>query len=210
LSPAELLPVKLFFLLFSLFFTGLIFSYLYNGAMQSTRRRDLKIKVNQRIDELDEMTTRKWGSGAVPEVSLDYGLKGHVGGRANYLKEEIQINYYLLDKYEDDYIQQTIGHEYAHLVAFKVYGRSILGKPHGKAWKYVMRCLGMEPKRCHNYETKAARRTRTHSCECNRCGKKYELSTIRYNRILRGYNYYHPKCGGKIEPVMVEGPKMYS
>mgnify|MGYP003139906141 CR=1 FL=1 len=83
--------------------------------MQSTRRRDLKIKVNQRIDELDEMTTRKWGSGAVPEVSLDYGLKGHVGGRANYLKEEIQINYYLLDKYEDDYIHQTIGHEYAHL-----------------------------------------------------------------------------------------------
>ena len=178
--------------------------------MQSTRRRDLKIKVNQRIDELDEMTTRKWGSGAVPEVSLDYGLKGHVGGRANYLKEEIQINYYLLDKYEDDYIEQTIGHEYAHLVAWKYFGRAVIGKPHGRHWKAIMRSLGLEPKRCHNYETKAARRTRTHSCECSRCGKRFELSTIRFNRILRGTRYLCPKCKGRIEPVMIEGPKMYS
>lgn len=170
-----------------------------------TRRQELKEKVNARIDKLIEMAIAKWGKSGVVYPTLTYGLKGHVGGRANYIREEIQINYYLLNKYEDHYIKQTIGHEYAHLVAYKYFGSAVLGKPHGKHWKAVMRSLGLRPDRCHNYETKPARKTRKHSCECNRCGKKYELGTIRYNRILRGtQTYFHPKCGGEIEPTMIK------
>tara|TARA_B100000131_G_scaffold35663_1_gene32651 strand:- start:1505 stop:2080 length:576 start_codon:yes stop_codon:yes gene_type:complete len=155
----------------------------------------LKGRVNERIDELAEITTRKWGSAAVPEVTVTYNLKGHVGGRANYLREEIMINKHLLEKYEDHYIEQTIGHEYAHLVAWKYFGRAVIGKPHGRHWKAIMRSFGLKPNRCHTYETKPARVSRKFLYNCPDCGENITISTVMHNRIRKGRSYIHGKKG---------------
>ncbi len=153
----------------------------------------LKTKVNDRIDGLAEMTTRRWGSAAVPEVTTTYDLKGHVGGRANYMREEIMINMHLLEEYEDHYIKQTIGHEYAHLVAWKFFGRCVIGTPHGRHWKAVMRSFGLEPDRCHTYKTKPARVSRKFLYNCPDCGGNITVSTVMYNRMRKGRTYIHGK-----------------
>ena len=104
-------------------------------------------------------------------------------------------------KSENDYIKNTIGHEYAHLVAFKYFGwKGVEGKPHGRAWKAVMHSFELDPKRCHNYETKPARKTRSRTCHCNVCHEEFKVGSIRYNRIRKGgRNYVHKNCGGTIE-----------
>ena len=160
-----------------------------------TRKNELKKKVNERIDELIEMVVLKWGKAGVVYPTITYKLKGHTGERANYAREEIMVNYYLLDNNEERYLKNTIGHEYAHLVAYKYFGwKAMRGKPHGKHWKAVMRSLGLNPKRCHSYDTKPARKTRKFLYACADCGKDSTISTVMHNRIRKGRVYRHNGC----------------
>ena len=48
---------------------------------------------------------------------LTWDLKGTVGGQAYLNQNMIRINQEALKKYKENYIKQTIGHEFAHLVA---------------------------------------------------------------------------------------------
>ena len=69
----------------------------------------------------------------LPELTWD--LKGTVGGQAYLNQNMIRINMEALQKYKDHYIKQTIGHEFAHLVAYK----ALRHKGHGRSWSRVMR-----------------------------------------------------------------------
>ena len=160
-----------------------------------TRRQELKRKVNERIDELIEMTMKRWGKSGIVYPKVTYKLKGHTAGRASYIKEEVMVNYYLLDNNEEHYLKTTIGHEYAHLVAFKYFGwKAVGGKPHGSHWKAVMRSFGLKPSRCHSYKTKSARKTRKFLYYCPSCEKDANVSTVIHNRIKKGRVYQHRGC----------------
>ena len=60
---------------------------------------------------------------------LTWDLKGTVGGQAYLNQNMIRINQEALKKYKDSYIKQTIGHEFAHLVAYNALGH----RGHGRS-----------------------------------------------------------------------------
>ena len=95
----------------------------------------------------------------------------------------------------DEFIEDTVPHEFAHLVTYALYGtdRDYKGhrrvKPHGSQWQRVMRLLGYKPTRCHNFDVKPARKVASkyrYSCGC----KEYFLTAIRHNKILSGKSSY--------------------
>jgi len=91
--------------------------------------------------------------------TIMYTVKGNMAGWAFYPKWEINLNaFYLLEEF-DDMIGDTIPHEVAHLIASAVYGNTI--KSHGRQWRGVMRSLGLNPKRCHNYKQQDVRSKKT-------------------------------------------------
>ena len=93
---------------------------------------------------------------AYPTVSFD--LRGATAGEAYPTKNHIRLNGQLLNENTDDFVQQTVAHEWAHLAAFNLYKHRI--RAHGPEWKSVMFKLGLDPARCHTYQTQKARRTR--------------------------------------------------
>jgi len=117
---------------------------------------------NQMLDvtEMKERATRKvWM--VLEELNEEYGAEfdfpriewvvcGTTAGKAWLGQWRIQLNEQLCKENIEDFINDTIPHEVAHLIAYKVFGDD----GHGDGWKSVMRALGLNPSRCHNYDTR--------------------------------------------------------
>ena len=106
-------------------------------------------KIRKRLNSLMRLGVKEWGDEIFPIIKYD--LRGQVGGMA-CPPNIIRINLPLLFNNEEDYVLQTIGHEYAHLLTDKVF-KDIYTKPHGQEWKSVMVSFNLKPIRCHNYDT---------------------------------------------------------
>jgi SprT protein len=129
-----------------------------------------------------------------PEILFD--LQGKAAGLLVIHSSgnmKIRYNSGLLKRYGKKFIEQTVPHEVAHLIARRVYGRSI--KPHGKEWQAIMSYFNVPAERCHNYDTSDthARTMRyfEYHCEC----RSHRLSAIRHNRVLSGVTYLCRACG---------------
>ena len=154
-------------------------------------------KVSQSVEYYINLASNKLNhTFKIPEIS--YNLRGTTAGQAWYSKWLIKINMVLLTENFDDMIQNTIGHEVAHLIARSISNYRI--KPHGHEWKSVMRLLGLNPTRCHNYNTdnSKVRTVKRIPYVCETCGMDYNLTKIRHNKILKGVKYRCCKCRGKI------------
>ncbi len=101
------------------------------------------------------------------QIKITYDVRGIVGGKASIQKRAVMVNEQLAYENFDDYLINTIGHEVAHIVAYQLCGLRI--KPHGKEWRGVMTVLGLDPVRCHEYDTTrtARRRPRNYIYKCN-------------------------------------------
>ena len=129
--------------------------------------------------------------------TITYDLKGKVAGQAFYYENKLRLNSVALKNYRDHFIKQTVGHEVAHLTAFKRHGSEI--SPHGTEWKNFMRFFRLPPDRCHTYELPSARGGAKKRYVCEGCDKDFQVSTIKHNRWLRGQNRLRcNKCGGKV------------
>ena len=127
---------------------------------------------------------------------LTWDLKGTVGGQAYLNQNMIRINMEALAKYKDHYIKQTIGHEFAHLVAYNALGH----RGHGRSWARVMRKFNLFPDRCHDYDLTPARVVkRQYLYECDKCGKEFTLTASRHNKMMKGtQRYRHSTDGGQL------------
>ena len=150
--------------------------------------------VVNRLKELQKKAKELYGVYVDPEISYD--LRGQAAGQTRYTKNKIRFNRHLLEKYTAEFVEQTVPHEFAHLVAYKKFGRSI--KPHGMEWKRVMEALGVDPARTHNFDVSPTRRLKRFHYQCHCPGSDYQLSSIRHNRILRGRVYLCRKCGSAL------------
>ena len=151
----------------------------------------LEYLVLDKLSALQKEVRRVFGVTVNPEIAFD--LRGRAAGQANYQKDKIRFNRDLLEKYTDEFVSQTVPHEFAHLVAYTKFGRRI--RPHGAEWKSVMIALDVKPVRTHSFEVMPARRLKRFPYKCNCPGLLHELSTIRHNRIQRGRLYICKKCG---------------
>lgn len=113
-------------------------------------------------------------------IRITFDLRGMVGGKAWAGLNLIQINPgFVDDEHYSDLLNQTIPHEYAHILAGRKYGQRV---GHGPEWKYVMRLMGLEPRRCHNYDLTKVIKVVMYRCAC----RDHQFSTRRH-AVVRKY-----------------------
>ena len=147
-----------------------------------------------KLDELRSLAQSKLGVD-VP-VTLTFDLRGRAAGQARYRNDHIRLNRGLLERYPDDFITQTLPHEFAHLVTYHLHGPRV--RPHGPEWRRVVTLLGGKPDRTHQYEVEPSRVYRRFVYGCNCPGREHRLTTIRHNRIMQGRIYCCRDCGGAL------------
>jgi len=124
-----------------------------------------------------------------------FALTGKTAGYYKRLHDGsciLNFNRLLLEQQTRDFIDRTVPHEVAHLVAYQVFGSHI--RPHGSEWKAVMRLFNADASRCHNYDVSkvSTRKYRRYAYECS-C-RSHQLTSIRHNRVLSGYRYVCKSC----------------
>lgn len=145
-----------------------------------------------------------WFGIRLPRPEIRFDLRGQSAGQARLCLSGdcvIRYNPALLGSNPDRFLAETVAHEVAHLVAYRLHGRGI--RPHGPEWQTIMRRYGAEPSRCHSYDLSAAqhrslRQFRYH-CHC----REHDLSSIRHNRVLKGRTYYCRRC----KTALFHGPR---
>lgn len=146
----------------------------------------------QRIEQVYQDAEAKYQK-TFPRPKIGFGIRGRVAGRAFYYQNKIELNFALLLQEKENFISRTPGHEAAHLIAFQLYGGGI--KPHGIEWKSVMRVIGQDPSRCHNFEVKT---NYIYICKC----QKYYFSVRRHRSFLSGKMHYSCKnCNSRLQPL---------
>ena len=173
----------------------------------------LQTLVEKRVERLQKQAEQVYGK-RVPNVEIKYNLKSvRVGGQARsnpYIGLfQMELHPAALHEYQEDYIEGTVVHEFAHLVQKQHYPQS---KPHGKEWKQVMRAFGKNPERCHSMDLrgamekfakvsgKPAPKIRQQKRWGYKCGcDTHQITTVRHNKIQRGQaSYCCRACGGKL------------
>lgn len=112
-------------------------------------------------------------------------------GMAYYRDKAIGLSRSVLTTEEQ--LDDTVIHEYAHLLAVARHGRKAAG--HGVAWQTAMRDLGREPKVTHNYPVQRNQRRQQVGYTCQRCG----TVLLRPRRLPARRRYSHVGCGGVIK-----------
>lgn len=127
---------------------------------------------------------------ARPRVSLD--LKGQRAGVAYLARNLLRFNGQMYQDHTEDFLQQTVPHEVAHLVADAVYGPRI--RPHGPEWQSIMvEVYGLPPKRCHDYPVPVRQATR-YIYQCG-CPGPIPFTAQRHAWVGRGRRYQCRRCG---------------
>jgi SprT protein len=136
--------------------------------------QEVKALVNAKVAECVEKAEAAYGLRFRTPI-VRYGVKGGTAGRAKLREWIIDLNPILLMENIDEMVNDTVVHEFAHLVDYKLHpenferrlergrnGRMRWSKRdvHGATWKGIMRTLGVTPTRTHNMDTSSVTRRR--------------------------------------------------
>lgn len=179
--------------------------------------KELQQRVNERLAEVRTKCEKAFGRTFKPAQHVDYKLRGRVAGMCYYTEGRLSFNADLMIRNEEDFINQTVAHELAHYIHYQMHPEDLIvdrgqkRDAHGYNWKRVMVAMGVDPKRCHNYDTAETkvRNKRTEMVKCIRCGKEFGVTPLVLNRIVAGAMYTHKRCGGFLNAVAdVQTPKV--
>ena len=158
---------------------------------------DVKTLVENRFNECYAIAKAKGYD--LPKIEIDWSLKGMVAGMfcTQFARRFFKVNLTLAKDNLEDYLKQTVPHEFSHYIVRAVAAKNIFGrpKPHGREWKNVMiRVFGLDPKRCHSYDVSVRRGCRfEYKCAC----QSFKLGPTRHRRLQRNPQYYKCKnCRG--------------
>jgi SprT protein len=132
---------------------------------------------------------------AIPEVNLNQ--RGKIAGSAHLQKNLIKLNRKLFIQNFDDFLQQVIPHEIAHIICYQQFGRV---KPHGVEWQSLMRSLfKIDAHVTHKFDVSdVGMQDFAYQCECNEI---IMLSVVRHNKVRRGTQRYRcHKCKAVLTP----------
>lgn len=157
--------------------------------------QEQRTAVYERVEQFIDMGNAHFGTDCnVPHTRFD--KRGTCGGTANYSKMELNFNAGLMVDNWDEYMNQIIPHEVAHIIKTHIYGYGKgVNSAHGLHWKRVMRALGVEPDRTHNMDVSKVKQHKSplkkyiYVCTCG-CEKEVVLSAVRHNRMVRGTHGY--------------------
>ena len=160
---------------------------------------DLINRAQQKTHALLNQAELHFGRG-MPLVQIRFDLKGKAAGSVQWVRGSdplIRYNGQLLNENGETFLQQTIPHEVAHVVAYRLHGHKI--RPHGQEWQQVMALFGAEARRCHQFDTRQSQSRQLRQFDY-RCGcRDHRLSSIRHNRATRGQVYLCRQCGQSLE-----------
>lgn len=142
--------------------------------------------------------------------TITYKTRGTCGGKAWGRDWRVDFNMGLIVDNMNEYLQQVVPHEVAHLIVHAIHGTEykrtrggMRRVSHGTRFYKVMREFGVDETRCHSMDTsKVKQKTRTtkkFACMCTGCGDTFTVGTVRKNKIERGVVYRH-RCGGGKSP----------
>lgn len=132
-----------------------------------------------------------------PEVDLStaieirFDLRGRAAGQfvRHRLNGEhwLRFNRGLLKRNVDEMLSQTVPHEVAHYVCWRMYRatphyRKI--RPHGPEWQAIMIAFGKKPDRCHSMDVSSTTNSVPYSCGC--ADRVHHIGIRRHNRIVKG------------------------
>lgn len=162
--------------------------------------QEMKTAVLARIAEVEKRTGWK-----LPNIEIRYDLNSRrLAGAAVYNYGDLsrlimRLNPIMWNYNKQQYIYDTVVHEWCHLVDVYLHGKS---SGHGSKWQSIMRKAGVTPTRCHEMEipkdVRAGRSAPTTTCTCEKCLTTFELSPRRIAAMRQGRTYSHNKCGGKL------------
>lgn len=116
-----------------------------------------------------------------------FNQRGKAAGTAHLQKNIIKINPVLFINNKEEFFQQVIPHEVAHLITFQLYGKV---RPHGEEWQQVMITVFKRPAlTTHQLDIKDVMGKQfVYHCACT----KHNLTIRRHNKALKG-NFYRCK-----------------
>ena len=122
-----------------------------------------------------------------------FNQRGKAAGTAHLQRNIIKINPILFINNREEFFQQVIAHEVAHLITFQLYGRV---RPHGKEWQQVMTKVFKRPAlTTHQLDTKdVAGKEFTYRCACT----THQLTIRRHNKVLKGNRYLCKNCRSEL------------
>lgn len=141
----------------------------------------LKLASRERIAQCVQMAHALGVPLPMPTVSFD--LRGREAGQAYWRRNHVRLNSVLLAENPEEFIKHSIGHEVAHLVTLTKHGEGI--SPHGDEWQAVMQAFGLEPLRCHRFNTSNSAVGGSFPFVCG-CAIEHTLSARRLKAGLDG------------------------
>jgi SprT protein len=144
--------------------------------------------IHSDIEKISEVITEFWDKGKRmyrvdwERPVFNFKLSGRTAGRAALQANLVKINEELFVRNREEFLAQTIPHEVAHLLAW----RAFKDNGHGYGWKRVMVNFGLEPRRCHNYDTsEVARRVSRYLYTCG-CPGGVKVGSKHHKQLMQG------------------------
>jgi len=151
--------------------------------------REIKNRITERIETLLSIFEHSVGYVHYEIPDVYYNVGGTTSGYAYPFHNVIEFNPFILMDNVDLFIERTVAHELAHILAYKYFAIKCHYKvtSHGKYWKITMKHLGVSDEnstRCHSYAIKhKVKRQRRWAYTCE-CGKIFEMSTTMHRRMV--------------------------
>lgn len=163
---------------------------------QAEARRQA-VRWTERAREITGASARRL---PVPELRFD--LRGRAAGQAVFSRASrvchVRINADLLVAHPQAMLDETVPHEIAHVVVYRLYGTR--ARPHGQEWKRLMAAFGVDASPCHSLPAEPSRRLKQYRYVCG-CDTPVWLTSIRHRRAQAGTDYLCRRCQEILRPA---------
>jgi predicted SprT family Zn-dependent metalloprotease len=127
-------------------------------------------KLSAKVEDLYAQSLKIWPQlRSWDKPTIGGALEDTRAGLALYFENKIQFNLIYYQAYGARFLEETPGHEIAHLINYQLNGLSVLEKPtgksnhHGKEWKEIMWRLGLIPRALHCYDMSMIKKSQKRS-----------------------------------------------
>jgi SprT protein len=161
---------------------------------------DVKRFVEDRYNECYEIAKTKGYD--LPKIRIDWSLKGTVAGMfcIKFNEKYFRVNLELAKQNMEDYLKQTIPHEFSHYIVRAKESKNIgrRSAPHGWEWKNIMvSVFGLDPKCSHSYDVSTVRQGNRNRFEYKCSCSNYVLGAVRHHRLqMNPTRYQCCNCHG--------------
>lgn len=148
-------------------------------------------RLNSRIETCYQLAERFFDR-HFPRPQVSFRLRGQKAGVAHLNDNLLRFNPQLYQENREHFLEQTVAHEVAHLVAHQVFGPRI--RAHGEEWRQIMQGIyGLPAERCHTYAVQRRKTTRyLYRCQCP--DQSFPFSAQRHGLVGKGRRYFCRNC----------------